>query len=1395
VRRLKYLFSVLLVLNSFHILATPSSYLLDGLSTQPKLAFSVRKLSTNYSGYAIKVRRSSDDQTQDIGFGNDGSLDIVSLSNFVGSSSGYVVKWYDQSGNGNDLTQTESNDRQPRIISNGNLEIENTKPFIRFLGVYNSSYTTLKLASTFGTTAHVATVNKFVSGGDGFLLGSSSTFYWHSNPGGSGLFDFGNNAYAGTDVLNGAVWQNGACKNAYSANYNSQLAINQVAPASPYNETSWDNIGNDRSCCHYSTNGTGYAELIVFDQSISNNDRIYIDQSESAYFAISLTACTAAAPIIANDLSSQSHTVDVSDQNDYTLHAYAYPFGYGENLTYQWFVNSTPSNTSGTQIQGATSNDYIVDRTTVGDSYYYVVVTSSNGLSNTSTPALITVTDVNNQPTTDNPYFLGDVDGADINLCDNPSANLSVFAVINGQSTVSYQWYYSTGHAFNMGTSTLLTGQTDSELYFDNTFASGFYFCIATNDMTSETTISSMSGFVTIIDPVILNISGNPNGCGSVTLTASGGNSYTWDGGLTMNQASNTFTQTGIYNLTVSNISGCTISQTVQVAVSPVNQNSQSISIYNPDFTPIYQGGWQLNGTSVFQDDAYLRLTPDQTGQAGSAFWTRKIALSTNFSFSSFFTFKISPTWSRADGLTFTIQQATNTAGSNGGGLGYFDLPGRSIGIEYDTYTNSDENNNHIALDINGTLHNENGYQNLYTTNGFTEYPFPNTPPYVVSPEFDIADGALKYNWIDYDGINNILEVRISNTSNRPLLPTMKITNLSLAAIFENSDVFFGFTAATGGESEEHAINTFYAKNAYSPFPSNPVPCDYTQSSVNLNLTASNNINCNNYTSTVLVHASDQNENPFSTQLNVFVESGSATVTPNVVTTDQYGNASFVVSSVSTASVTIRTTSIDGGAYGTVEILKTDGLVISGDMNACVNTTVQLTTNDNTNGTWDSDDPSVANISSTGLISTGSTSGYTYISYTPTSGGCSVSGYFTVSDVGFLRQPVSTEYPIYINDTATTKLTVKLLNTSGTPKKYKWYGNTVNSINGSEQLIATHINSDITDHFILPKDSVGLNYYYCVAENTSGCTATSNFSGAIIVNYLGLSVDGIVSKSVFDYVSMDGNIGDNKGVDKDGVVFNIYPTTKGGDGLTQANPGTSAKQIKLDYPDAQDGFYWISIPGYGVKQIYCLMDVTYDGGGWMLAMKTGQSNTFNFDANYWYTSNTLNDDDITLNTGDAKYAVMNTYGAKDILAIWPDINNIGTESGSIDNMANWNWLQNDIFGGSQIPLIQFFAQSPNQVTIESSQNGTMNFSGFDQRVFSKQDGFTFYGFNYTGNPNYKVRWGFAWNNELSELTNDCSGGIGLSTSINYASGDINNVYWDQTPRGINRAASAQIFIR
>jgi len=94
-------------------------------------AYSLRQLRRSVSPYAIRVRRSSDNTEQDIGFNSNGELDTNALLDFADGGDVWVSVWYDQSSNGNDATQ-ETTGSQPQIVSSGSVVTENGKPALEF---------------------------------------------------------------------------------------------------------------------------------------------------------------------------------------------------------------------------------------------------------------------------------------------------------------------------------------------------------------------------------------------------------------------------------------------------------------------------------------------------------------------------------------------------------------------------------------------------------------------------------------------------------------------------------------------------------------------------------------------------------------------------------------------------------------------------------------------------------------------------------------------------------------------------------------------------------------------------------------------------------------------------------------------------------------------------------------------------------------------------------------------------------------------------------------------------------------------------------------------------------------------------------------------------------------
>ena len=80
---------------------------LDDFTTNLAGAYSTRRLLTSYTGNLIRVRRDGGSPAEaDIGYDGSGDLDATALAAHVGTDSGFIVTYYDQSGNGRDVTQS-----------------------------------------------------------------------------------------------------------------------------------------------------------------------------------------------------------------------------------------------------------------------------------------------------------------------------------------------------------------------------------------------------------------------------------------------------------------------------------------------------------------------------------------------------------------------------------------------------------------------------------------------------------------------------------------------------------------------------------------------------------------------------------------------------------------------------------------------------------------------------------------------------------------------------------------------------------------------------------------------------------------------------------------------------------------------------------------------------------------------------------------------------------------------------------------------------------------------------------------------------------------------------------------------------------------------------------------
>jgi uncharacterized repeat protein (TIGR02543 family) len=275
----------------------------------------------------------------------------------------------------------------------------------------------------------------------------------------------------------------------------------------------------------------------------------------------------------------------------------------GGTLSYQWYSNTSLSNSGGTHVTWATSAAYNPPTGTAGTYYYFVEVTNTitdNGDGGNKTASgrsnAVTLT-VNAQVNAQTPAIINQPVGATVAV--GASHSLSVTANATDSGTLSYRWYSNTSLSNSGGTP--VTGAT-SAVYNPPTGTVGtyFYFVEVTNTITNNgdggnKTASSRSNAVEIrvlspsgivIDLTRMNewelteqtaiVTANVNKIFTVTGTYT---TYHWylDGTQVGTSSSYTFNKSGgVYHLAVivTNSSGESRSGRCRITIaSPLTAN------------------------------------------------------------------------------------------------------------------------------------------------------------------------------------------------------------------------------------------------------------------------------------------------------------------------------------------------------------------------------------------------------------------------------------------------------------------------------------------------------------------------------------------------------------------------------------------------------------------------------------------------------------------------------------------------------------------------------------------------------------------------------------------------------------------------------------------------------
>ena len=334
-----------------------------------------------------------------------------------------------------------------------------------------------------------------------------------------------------------------------------------------------------------------------------------------------------------------------------------------------------------------------------------------------------------------------------------------------------------------------------------------------------------------------------------------------------------------------------------------------TITAVYTSFTTTNINDWSLVGATMVDTGGgrnSMRLTDNINDSYGTAWWDPQVGLFDEGSFSALISFQMRQQGGGgADGLCFAIQPNSNAEGSPGQGLGFGGIA-NSFAVEFDTWQNADEGDpdaNHIGVDLDGS---------------------------VTSVATASLAASLETNywwaWIDYDGLNDHLEIRTTSVAGattvpaRPASASLTVNSLDLYSHYGDS-VFLGFTAATGAANQEHHIRRVYFNNGYISGGITPSTDTYIVGAAYVVLTASPTTLVANGSSTSTVTATlyDINMNVLSGR-NVYFETSLGTLSAYSGVTNASGQVTLTFYGGSTPGTATVLAYADGNQNDTVDI-------------------------------------------------------------------------------------------------------------------------------------------------------------------------------------------------------------------------------------------------------------------------------------------------------------------------------------------------------------------------------------------------------------------------------------------------------------------------------------------
>ncbi|MBX9852988.1 MAG: discoidin domain-containing protein, partial [Cytophagaceae bacterium] len=206
---------------------------------------------------------------------------------------------------------------------------------------------------------------------------------------------------------------------------------------------------------------------------------------------------------------------------------------------------------------------------------------------------------------------------------------------------------------------------------------------------------------------------------------------------------------------------------------------------------------FQLNGAAVNTGPDTYRLTSATNNEFGAIWHKLRLNLDNPVNIQGQFNFGIND-GTGADGICFVMQNSCLQAGTPGGGIGYRNMPGQSMAVEFDTYQNisgtgAELNNDpvfdHIAVEKNGDVTHDASADDI-------------TAPVQIDAVSANVETNTYYDFqITYDPGTTRFRVYFNGALRIDIFYNIK-TNVFAG----NSWVYWGFTSSTGGSFNDQYV-------------------------------------------------------------------------------------------------------------------------------------------------------------------------------------------------------------------------------------------------------------------------------------------------------------------------------------------------------------------------------------------------------------------------------------------------------------------------------------------------------------------------------------------------------------------------------------------------------------